>query len=61
MKSFLVAGGRRGFPSAADLANADVKSEAADSDLLLTQSSTSVSISRAIVFSQAETSFRFRA
>ncbi|KAG9093455.1 hypothetical protein FS749_014359 [Ceratobasidium sp. UAMH 11750] len=41
MKSFLVAGGRRGFPSATDLANADVKSEAADSDLLLTQSSTS--------------------
>ncbi|QRV73922.1 Forkhead domain [Ceratobasidium sp. AG-Ba] len=41
MKSFLVAGGRRGFPSAADLASADVKSEAADTDLLLTQSSTS--------------------
>ncbi|KAG9128557.1 hypothetical protein FRC07_003446 [Ceratobasidium sp. 392] len=41
MKSFLVAGGRRGFPSAAELANTDVKSETADSDLPLTQSSTS--------------------
>ncbi|GAB1518443.1 hypothetical protein RhiTH_001502 [Rhizoctonia solani] len=41
MKSFLGAGGRRGFPSAADLASLDVKSEPTDSDMLLTQSSTS--------------------
>jgi hypothetical protein len=45
MKTFLVAGGRRGFPSAAELASAEVKSEATDSDLMLTQSSASVSVS----------------
>ncbi|CUA70703.1 Forkhead box protein C1 [Rhizoctonia solani] len=41
MKSFLGAGGRRGFPSAAELANAEIKSEPTDSDMLLTQSSAS--------------------
>lgn len=46
MKSFLGAGGRRGFPTAADLANVDVKSEATDSDMLLSLSSASVSVSQ---------------
>ncbi|KEP51390.1 fork head domain protein [Rhizoctonia solani 123E] len=41
MKSFLGAGGRRGFPSAADLASAEIKPEPTDSDMLLTQSSAS--------------------
>jgi hypothetical protein len=45
MKSFLGAGGRRGFPSAAELASLNVKPEPTDSDMVLTQSSTSVRVS----------------
>ncbi|CAE7092520.1 unnamed protein product [Rhizoctonia solani] len=51
MKSFLGAGGRRGFPSAADLANAEIKSEPTDLDMLLTQSSTSSAHRQASVVS----------
>ncbi|KAJ1306610.1 hypothetical protein OPQ81_007608 [Rhizoctonia solani] len=51
MKSFLGAGGRRGFPSVAELANAEVKSEPTDSDMLLTQSSASSARRQASVIS----------
>ncbi|CAE6482617.1 unnamed protein product [Rhizoctonia solani] len=51
MKSFLGAGGRRGFPSAAELAGTDVKPEPTDSEMLLTQSSTSSAHRQASVVS----------
>ncbi|CAE6455998.1 unnamed protein product [Rhizoctonia solani] len=51
MKSFLGAGGRRGFPSAAELASTQVKPEPTDSDMLLTQSSTSSAHRQASVVS----------
>ncbi|CEL62010.1 Forkhead box protein C1-B OS=Xenopus laevis GN=foxc1-b PE=2 SV=1 [Rhizoctonia solani AG-1 IB] len=57
MKSFLGAGGRRGFPSAAELASLNVKPEPTDSDMVLTQSSTSSICRQASVVSYTSSAY----